>query len=286
MSIVVTGATGKLGRHVIEGLLKRVPAADVIAAVRNPEKAADLAARGIVVRHADYAAPETLHAAFAGAEKLLLISSNEVGQRAAQHRTVIAAAASAGVGTIAYTSILRADTSTLALAAEHLETELAIRASSLKFTFLRNGWYLENHTEILKAAVQHGAIAGAAGIGKFASASRADYAAAAVTVLTTAGHDNAVYELAGDTAFTLAELASEVSHQAGKPVAYGNLPPEQYTAVLEGLGIPPGFVAILVDSDLGASRGELDSTSRDLQHLIGRATTTLAAAVAAGLKTP
>lgn len=285
MSIVVTGATGKLGRHVIEGLLKHVAASDVIAAVRDPQKAADLAARGVVVRHADYTAPDTLDAAFAGAEKLLLISSNEVGQRAVQHRAVIATAVSAGVGTIAYTSILRADTSTLALAAEHLATELAIRASSLNFTFLRNGWYFENHTENVKAAVQHGAIVGTAGDGKFASASRADYAAAAVAVLTSPGHDNAVYELAGDSAFTLTELASEVSRQAGKPVAYNNLPPEQYRAVLEGLGIPPGFVAILVDSDLGAAHGELDSSSRDLQRLIGRPTTTLGAAVAAGLKT-
>jgi NAD(P)H dehydrogenase (quinone) len=281
--ILVTGATGKLGRHVVEGLLKEVPAAEIVAAVRNPQKAADLAARGVQVRQADYTRPDTLRRAFAGAEKLLLISSNELGQRTPQHLAVVAAAKSAGVGLLAYTSVLRADSSTLVLAAEHKATEEAIRASGLKFTFLRNGWYLENHTEQLGPAVQHGAIVGAAGNGRFASASRSDYAAAAVAVLTGAGHENKIYELAGDNPFTLAELASEVSRQAGKPVAYNNLPPEQYREVLVGFGIPPAIASMLVDSDVGASRGELDSSSRDLHHLIGRPTVTLADAVASGL---
>lgn len=284
--IVVTGTTGKLGRHVIEGLLEKVPATEIVAAVRNPEKAADLAARGVEIRQADYTKPDTLRTAFAGAEKLLLISSNEVGQRVPQHLAVIAAAKSAGVQFLAYTSVLRADSSTLALAAEHKATEEAIRASGLKFVFLRNGWYVENHTEQLGPAVQRGAIAGAAGKGKFASASRSDYATAAVAVLTSAGHDNKIYELAGDHPFTLAELANEVSRQSGKPVSYNNLSPEQYREVLVGLGIPPAFADILVDSDLGASRGELDSSSNDLHRLIRRSTITLADAVASGLNKP
>ncbi len=280
--IVVTGATGKLGRHVIDGLLEKVPAAEIVAAVRNPEKAADLAVRGVQVRQADYTKPDTLRTAFVGAEKLLLISSNEVGQRVPQHLAVIAAAKNAGVQFLAYTSVLRADASTLALAAEHKATEEAIRASSLNFVFLRNGWYLENHTEQLGLAVHRGAIVGTAGNGRFASASRSDYAAAAVAVLTSAGHDNKIYELAGDHPFTLAELANEVSRQSGKPVSYNSLSPEQYREVLVGFGIPPAFADILVDSDLGASRSELDSSSNDLHHLIGRPTVTLADAVAKG----
>jgi NAD(P)H dehydrogenase (quinone) len=184
---------------------------------------------------------------------------------------------------LAYTSVLRADSSTLALAAEHKATEEAIRASGLKFVFLRNGWYVENHTEQLGPAVQRGAITGVAGNGRFASACRSDYAAAAVAVLTNAGHDNKIYELAGDHPFTLAELANEVSRQSGKPVSYNNISPEQYRDVLVGFGIPPAFADILVDSDLGASRGELESSSNDLHHLIGRPTVTLANAVAKGL---
>jgi NAD(P)H dehydrogenase (quinone) len=281
--IVVTGATGKLGRQVVEGLLKRIPAAEIVAAVRNPQKAADLAARGVQVRQADYAKPDTLRAAFTGAEKLLLISSSEVGQRIAQHAAVVEAAKSAGVRLIAYTSVLRADSSSLALAREHKATEEAIVASGLKFVFLRNGWYSENHTGQLGAAVQRGTISGAAGDGKFASASRSDYAAAAVAVLTSAGHENRIYELAGDHPFTLEELAAEVSRQAGKPVTYNNLSPERYREVLVGFGLPPAFADLLVDSDVGASRGELNSSSRDLRSLIGRPTITLADAVCSGL---
>jgi NAD(P)H dehydrogenase (quinone) len=156
--IVVTGATGKLGHHVIHELMKRVPAPQVVAAVRNIEKASDFAGLGIQLRHADYAKPETLAAAFAGAEKVLLISSNEVGQRVAQHKAVIDACITANVKLLAYTSVLRADTSTLGLAAEHLATEELIRRAGLPFVFLRNSWYLENHTEALGPALQHGVI--------------------------------------------------------------------------------------------------------------------------------
>ena len=282
--IVVTGATGKLGRHVIEGLLEKVPAKEIVAAVRNPQKAADLSRLGVQVREADYSKPETLRSAFASADKVLLISSSELGQRVTQHQAVIDAAKSAGAALLAYTSILRADTSPLVLATEHKATEENIRASGLPFIFLRNGWYLENQTEQLGPVLQHGAIFGTADDGHFASASRSDYAAAAVAVLTGSGEKNKVYELAGDTSYTLSELAAEVSKQSGKPVAYNNLPPSDYKNRLVSFGLPATLAEILVDAELGAARGELDSSSSDLRSLIGRPTTTLSEAVAAALK--
>lgn len=282
--IIVTGATGKLGRHVIEGLLAKVPASQIVAAVRDPAKAADFAARGVQVRRADYSKPETLDAAFAGAEKVLLISGSEVGQRVAQHQAVVNAAKKAGAKLIAYTSILRANSSRMALAAEHKATEELIRASGVPFVFLRNGWYFENYTENLAPALAHGALLGSAGEGRIAAATRADYAAAAVAVLTGSGHENKVYELAGDTPFTMAELAAEVSRQAGKPIVYKDLPAQQYQGILVGAGVPAGFAEILADSDVGVSRGDLNDTTGDLRRLIGRPTTSVADAVAVAFK--
>jgi NAD(P)H dehydrogenase (quinone) len=282
--IVVTGASGKLGRLVVEGLLKEVPASHVAGVARNPEKARDLAARGVELRRADYARPETLAAALAGAEKLLLVSSSEVGQRARQHAAVIEAARRVGVRLLAYTSILRADTSRLGLAAEHRTTEEAIRASGIPYVFLRNGWYMENYTEHLAPALEHGALVGSAGGGRIAAATRADYAAAAVAVLAGAGPVNAVHELGGDAPFTMAELAAEVSRQSGRAITYRDLPPTQYREVLLGAGLPVAYAELLVDSDLGIAKGELDDGSGELQRLIGRPTTTLAAAVAAALR--
>jgi len=281
--IAITGANGKLGRHVIKVLIEKVPAAEIIACVRNPEKAKDLATMEVQLRQADYSRPETLRSAFAGVDKVLLISSSEVGQRATQHQAVVDAAKASAVKLLAYTSILRADSSTLALAAEHKITEENIRASDLTFVFLRNGWYLENQTEQLGPAVQHGAILGASGNGRFASASRSDYAAAAVAVLTGSGHENKIYELAGDASYTLSELAAEVSKQVKRPVRYDNLPPKDFEKALIGFGLPAALAEILVDAELGAAKGELDSRSSDLRSLIGRPTASLADAVAAAL---
>ncbi|MFP2957410.1 SDR family oxidoreductase [Myxococcus sp. 1LA] len=282
--ILVTGATGKLGRLVVAGLLEKVPAKDIAVAVRDPSKAADIAAKGVQVRQADYSKPQTLGPALAGVDTLLLISSSEVGQRAAQHQAVVDAAKKAGVRRIAYTSILHADTSGLALATEHKATEALIRASGIPFTFLRNGWYTENYTENLAPALEHGAIIGCSGAGRVAAATRADYAAAAVAVVTGSGHDNKVYELAGDTAFTAAELAAEVSRQAGKNVAYKDLPQADYAGALVGVGVPAPFAEVLADSDAGAARGELNDSSGDLKRLIGRPTTPLADAVVVAVK--
>ena len=281
--IAITGATGQLGRLVLQNLLKTVPASQIVAAVRSPEKAADLAALGVQVRQADYAQPATLEAAFQGVDKLLLISSSEVGQRATQHAAVIAAAQKAGVKLLAYTSLLRADTSPLALAAEHKETEAMLRASGLPHVLLRNGWYTENYTGSVGAALQSGAVMGSAKDGRIASATRADYAAAAAAVLTKDDQAGQVYELAGDTAYTLTELAAEIARQSGKPVVYKDMPEAEYKAALMQVGLPEGFAALLADSDVGASKGGLFDDGHQLSQLIGRPTTPLADVVKAAL---
>lgn len=282
--IVVTGATGQLGRLVIAALLKTVPAASVIAAVRNPDKAADLAALGVQVRRADYTDAASLDSAFQGAEKVLLISSNAIGQRLAQHQAVIDAAKRAKVQLLAYTSVLRADTSTLGLAAEHLHTELAIKDSGVPAAILRNGWYSENYTAGVPGAVAQGAIYGSAGDGRISSAARSDYAAAAAAVLSGSGHAGRIYELAGDSAYTLSELAAEVARQSGKAVEYRNIPEADYKAALIGFGLPEVIASLLSDSDTAASKGALFDEGRQLSALIGRPTTPWTASVSAALK--
>lgn len=277
--IAVTGATGQLGQLVIQNLIQTVPPSQVVALVRDPAKAKVFEKLGVQVREADYDKAETWGRALAGIERLLLISSNELGKREAQHKVVIAAAKAAGVEHLVYTSLLKADTSPLGLAKEHLATENAIEAAGLTYTFLRNGWYLENHTEHLAPALAHGAIHGAAKTGRFSSASRADYAQAAAAVLTGTGHANKVYELAGDTSFTLGELAAEVARASRKAVSYQDHAFADYKGALLGFGMPEPVAQMLADSDVGASRGALESSARDLSRLIGRPTTTLAEAV-------
>lgn len=278
----ITGATGKLGRLVVESLLSRgVAASDIRLAVRNPDKASDFAALGIQVREADYDQPSTLSSAFEGTDKLLFISGSAAGKRLQQHLNVIDAAAAAGVGQIIYTSILNADTTQIALAGEHKATEDAIRASGLSYVFLRNGWYLENYD--VASAAQHGVILGSAGAGRVAAVPRADYAAAAAAVLATDGHDNRAYELGADEPFTLAELAAEVAAQSGKSVSYQDLPAADYTKALVGFGLPEGYAALIADGDLGIARGDLTTQSGHLRTLIGRPTTTVAQGVASAL---
>ncbi len=282
--IVVTGATGHLGRLVIAALLKTMPASSIVAAVRNGEKARDLATAGIGIRLADYNQPQTWDGALKGADKVLLISSSEVGQRARQHRSVVDAARRAGVKLLGYTSILRADTSPLGLAAEHDETEAMIRASDIPFVFLRNGWYTENYTAGIPAILERGAVYGCAGNGRISSAARIDYAEAAAVVLTGENQSGKVYELAGDSAFTLAELAMEVSRQSGKNIGYVNLTETDYRNALLKAGLPEPFAALLADSDTGVSKGALFDDSHQLSRLINRPTTTLASSVAAAIR--
>lgn len=280
MTIAVTGATGQLGRLVIARLKETLPASGIVALVRSPAKAADL---GVEAREADYGNPETLARALAGVDTLLLISSNEIGQRAAQHRNVVNAAKAAGVGRIIYTSLLHADRSPLSLAEEHRATEADIKASGIPFTILRNGWYTENHTGSVGAALAGGAFIGSASDGRISSATRADYADAAVAVLTGTGHEGKTYELAGDEAVTLADLAAEISRQSGKDIPYRNLPEADYAAILAGFGLPEAFAKGIASWDVDASRGALFDDGRQLSALIGRPTTPLSAVVAAAL---
>ncbi len=281
--IVITGASGQLGRLVIEALLQQVPASEIVAAVRSPEKVADLAARGVQVRVADYDQPASLAAAFAGADKLLLISANEVGRRVPQHRAVIDAAKVAGVSLLAYTSLLHADTSPLPLAAEHQETEALIRASGLPAVILRNGWYTENYLASIPAALQYGVLLGSAGVGRIASAARADYAAAAAVVLTQNEQAGRIYELAGDASYTLAELASEIAQQSGQAVVYQDLPEADFKAALLAAGLPDFLATLLAESDVGASKGGLFDDSRQLSRLIGQPTASLSKLVGQAL---
>lgn len=281
--IAITGANGQLGTLVIEGLLQKVPANQIIAAVRTPSKAAALAAKGVQVREADYGRPETLAKAFAGATKVLLVSGTELGQRVAQHKAVIDAAKTAGVGFVAYTSLLRADTSKLLLAEEHLATEKYLQASGLAFALLRNGWYTENATAGIAPALQQGALIGASKDGRVAAAARADYAAAAVAVLTGEGHENTIYELAGDSAYTRAEFAAEVSRQTGKSIGYHNLPEAEYEKILASF-LPPELAKVLADCEVHAADGALDDHSHTLSRLTGHKTISLADAIASALK--
>lgn len=283
--IVVTGANGRLGRLVIDDLIARgVPAADIVAVVRSPPKAADLAVRGVLIREADYNHAQTLGPALTGADRILLISSSEVGQRIAQHRNVIDAAISVGPRLLAYTSILNADTSGITLAIEHKGTEELIRDSGLPYAMLRNGWYLENYTADLGTVLQQGAVFGSAGEGRVAAATRADFAAAAAAVLTGDGHENSVYELGGDEPFTMAGLAAEISRQSGTEVVYRDLSIEDYVTMLVAAGLPEPSAATVADADAGVARGDLTTDSGDLRRLIGRPTTSLAEAIGAALK--
>lgn len=277
--IALTGATGQLGQFVVEELLKTVAAKQIVAIVRNPAKAEALSKQGVLVRKADYGDQAALTQALAGVDKLLLISSSEVGQRAAQHRNVINAAKAAGVKFIAYTSLLHADKSPLGLHVEHVETEKMLAESGIPYALLRNGWYSENYLASAPAALAHGVFIGAAGDGKIASATRADYAAAAARVISEEGHAGKVYELAGDNGWTLSELAALLSKASGKNIVYQNLSEADFAAALKGAGLPGVFANLLADSDAGAAKGGLFDDSKTLSKLIGRPTTPIADSV-------
>lgn len=279
--IVVTGATGQLGHLVIAALLKKVPASSIVAAVRNLEKARDIQALGVQVRYADYNQPSTWDDVLRGADRVLLISSSEVGQRANQHRAVIDGANRAHVSLLAYTSILHADTSPLLLAAEHRETEAILHASGVPFVLLRHGWYTENYTSGVRAALARGAVFGCAGNGRISSAERADYAEADAAVLTAENQDGRIYELAGDTPYTLTEFAAEISRQFRRNVRYVNFSETDYKNLLLKAGLPVAAAALIADSDTGASKGGLFDDGHQLSKLIGRPTTSLAKSVAA-----
>ncbi|WP_298649447.1 SDR family oxidoreductase [uncultured Proteiniphilum sp.] len=276
MKTGITGATGQLGRLVVENLKGKVAAENLVALVRTPEKASDL---GIEARAFDYEKPESLAGALQGIDHLLLISGNEVGKRRQQHENVIKAAQQAGVKWIVYTSLLYADRSTLSLAGEHKATEDALKASGIAYTILRNGWYTENYTGSVPGAVKAGILIGSAGEGRISSATREDFAEAAAVVLTSENQEGKVYELAGDDYYTLKELAAEVSRQTGKDIPYKNLTEAEHAEALKGFGLPEDMARVIAGLDIGASKDDLFDDSKQLSRLIGRPTTPLAQAV-------
>ena len=279
----ITGSTGHLGRLVIDGLLDQMPADQIVAVARDTDKASGLAERGVDVRYGDYDEPASLVSAFEGVDRLLLISASEVGKRVPQHRAVVDAAKEAGVGLIVYTSILHAPDSEIGLADEHRQTEAMLAESGIPFVLLRNGWYTENYTGSVGAAVEHGAVLGSAGDAQVSPATRADYAAAAVAVLTADDPAGEVYELAGDESFTMTEYAAEVSRQSGAEVVYQDMPEEAYASALETMGLPQPVAHMIAQADAAARDGALYDDGRALSHLIGRPTTPLSDAVADAL---
>lgn len=282
--IVVTGATGHLGALVTEQLTERVGAGQVIATARRPEALAALVERGVTVRQLDYDRPETIGPALEGAEQVLLISGTEVASRVDQHRAVIEGAATAGIAHLAYTSILRADTSTMSLAADHVATERLLAEAPYSTSRLRHGWYIENYTEQLESALANGAFVGSAGDGKIAAATRADYAAADVEVLLDRNLWGGTFELAGEP-FTMAELASTVSVVVGRSIPYVDVPVDELREIYGSAGIPAPLAEVLADSDRGVAEGQLDAPSATLRGLIGHDVTTLAEVVGRALTT-
>ncbi len=284
MTTVVTGATGKLGRLVVEALLRRgVAASEIVATGRAVERLGDLAAAGVAVRPADFDDPQSLRSAFAGARRLLLVSASEVGTRVRQHRNAIEAAQATGVEHVAYTSIANAARASVILSPDHRATEESLRACGLGFTILRNSWYLELYTDQLATYLGSGAVLGAAGDGRVSAATRADYAEAAAAVLTGDAQANKVYELGGDESFTLTELAAEISRQTGKNVSYQNLPVAEYQQALAGFGVPEPAAALYADCDRAIAAGELVVEGHDLSDLLGRPTTSMPQAIADAL---
>ncbi len=281
MKIAITGATGQLGRLVVNKLKEKVSADTIVALVRSKEKAADL---GVEAREANYDEPATLDQALQGIDTLLLISSSEVGKRAPQHKNVIEAAKKNGVKRIVYTSLLHADSSSLSLATEHIATEAFLKEAGIPFTVLRNGWYNENYAGTIPGAVAGGAMIGSAGEGKISAASRTDFAEAAVVILTNEGHEGKIYELAGDESFTMSELAAEVSRQSGKNIVYNNLPEADYAGALASYGLPEGLAQAIAGWDISVSKGDVFDESRQLSKLIGRPTTPISVTVAEILK--
>jgi NAD(P)H dehydrogenase (quinone) len=281
MKIAVTGATGQLGRIVVNKLKEKTDAKNIIAVVRSKQKASDLY---VETREADYEKPDSLASALQGIDTLVFISGSEIGKRAPQHKNVIHAAKMNGVKRIIYTSLLHADRTTLGIAGEHVATENLLKNAGIPFTILRNGWYTENYGGSIANALGVGALYGSADKGKISSAPQKDYAEAIVAVATTDGHQGKTYELAGDEGFTLADLAAEISKQTGKNIIYTNLPVDEYAKALVKAGLPEGVAQMFAGIDVSTSKGDLFDDSRDLSKLIGRPTTPLRDAVKELLK--
>jgi NAD(P)H dehydrogenase (quinone) len=285
MTIVVTGATGRLGHLVVDALLRRGLAPDeIVATGRNVDKAKDLADRGVTVRRTDFADSESLVAAFRGADRVLLVSADNPAERVANHVRAIDAARAAGVQWVAYTSQSNAETAQMLLAQAHRETEHYLKNSGLRYVILRNGWYLENYTSFLPITLGQGFLVGSAGEGRINPVAIADLAEAAAVVLTSDGHEGQFYELGGDQDFSLAELAATISTVTGRQIEYRDVPPQEMAETLAGAGLPAEVGQVFADSDLGLARGELLASGGTLRRLIGRPTTTAAEVISAAVQ--
>ncbi len=282
MKIGVTGATGQLGKLVVEQLVNKAGKENIVALVRNPEKAKDL---GVEIRPFDYEQAGSLAGQLQGIDRLVMISANEIGKRARQHKNVLDAAKSAGVKWIVYTSLLHADSTTISLAAEHLETEKMLKNSGIESTILRNGWYTENYTSSIGGAIAGGAFIGSAGSGKISSAARADYAEAAAAVVMDESYKGKVLELAGDVAYTLSDMAAEISRQSGKDIPYKDLPEDEYAKILESFNLPKLIAAAIASWDVSVSKGDLYDDSKQLSKIIGRPTTPMSETVKSAIRT-
>lgn len=285
MMYAVTGTSGHLGQLVVEALRKQAPASRIVALARDPAKASEVNKSADSVRAFDYDKPGTLSSALEGISKLVLVSSNAMGGRVEQHKAVIDAAKAAGVELIAYTGILHGEKSPINLGKEHHETERLVKQSGLRYVFLRNGWYIENYVAFLKPALANGVFPASAGNGRISAAGRADYAeAAALSLIQDDGSTERVYELAGDTAFTLSEFVAEASRQANKPIQYKNLPESDFAALLSKFGLPPHLAADLAQSSSATAQDALFDDSRALSNLIGHPTASYSAVIAHALK--
>lgn len=282
MSYVVTGATGQLGRLVVESLLARgAGPAEVVATGRSVDTLADLAERGVRVERLDFdAVPESVDWVGEG-DVVLLVSGSEVGRRVPQHTAVVELARRSGAARLVYTSAPAADDTALVLAPEHAATEQVIRESGLPFTILRNGWYTENYVPAFERARETGVVAGNTGEGRVASAPRADFAEAAAVVLATDGHEGATYELSGDTAWTFDELAATFAEVLGRDVTYERLTPEQHRQALLDAGLDEGTAGFVVALDQNIADGLVAVTDGDLARILGRSTVPLSETVSA-----
>jgi NAD(P)H dehydrogenase (quinone) len=284
--VLIMNSTSQFGRLVIDSLLERLPPSRLVAGVRNPNSLAarNLRNLGVEVRPCDYARPDELAAAFEGIERLLLISSCEVGQRVSHHCNVIAAARRAGVKLIAYTSTLHADTSPLKIAEEHCETEVALRVSKAPYVLLRNGWCAEDIVVFVLSAIANDALfsflSSASGV-RISAAARADYAAAAAVVLSSdQDWSGRTYELAGDEASTLPSVVAELGRQLGERFSCWRLPEMERWARLVQSGFSERFSALIANLEKGAEKCGLCDENRQLNRLIGRPTTSLATTIA------
>ncbi|UOE95177.1 SDR family oxidoreductase [Alkalihalobacillus sp. LMS39] len=270
MKILVTGATGKLGSKVLDALLKTVPSSQLAVSVRKPEKAKSLRARGVDVRYGDFDRPETLDAAFAGIDRLLIISTDGDNEtRTRQHTNAVEAAARAKVGFIAYTSAPNAMESKLFLAAAHQATEKAILETGIPYSFLRNNWYLENETATIQAVLAGAPWVTSAGSGKVGGALQQEYAEAAAAVVANDGHENTIYELSGKLK-AQEEMASALGTVLGKEVLIQQVDDATYAEIMKKAGVPDFVIPILVGIQQGIRVRAFEVESNDFDKLIGR----------------